>query len=374
MTFWDTANVYGDAGPGGFGANERLLGQVLADHRDEVTLATKMGIEGIAPGGAIRFRLDGSPENVRRRCEESLERLGTDHIDLYYLHRVDPDTPIEDTIGAMGDLVQAGKVRYVGVSEVTAEQLERAAAVHPITAVQSEWSLWTRDIEPEVLPAARRLGVGIVPFSPLGRGFFTGTLSGQTFEGADSRGRMPRFTDENRSANEAIVAVIAEVAEAHGVLPGQVALAWVHAQGDGRRTDPGHQAGRLPRAERRRARRHADRRRAVPAGRAGRAGGWVPATNGCWVGVGSGGSRSWHRVGRPGRRPLPAPTGDAVSRAAAPSVVALRMPAPRRAFSGAGTGRRPGPPTHRPRSRLHGWGGRRARQPCGLPRRRLLRR
>ena len=232
VTFWDTANVYGDAGPGGFGANERLLSQVLSEHRDEVTLATKMGIEGIEPGGAIRFRLDGSPDNVRRRCDESLERLGTDHIDLYYLHRVDPDTPIEETIGAMGDLVQAGKVRYVGVSEVTAEQLERAAAVHPITAVQSEWSLWTRDIEPEVLPTARRLGVGIVPFSPLGRGFFTGTLSGQTFEGADSRGRMPRFTDENRPANEAILAVIAEVAEAHGVLPGQVALAWVHAQGD----------------------------------------------------------------------------------------------------------------------------------------------
>jgi aryl-alcohol dehydrogenase-like predicted oxidoreductase len=231
VTFWDTANVYGDAGPGGFGANERLLAQVLADHRDQVTLATKMGIEGIQPDGAIGFRLDGSPENVRRRCDESLERLGTDHIDLYYLHRVDPETPIEDTVGAMGDLVQAGKVRYVGVSEVTAEQLERAHGAHPITAVQSEWSLWTRDIEPEVLPTARRLGVGIVPFSPLGRGFFTGTLSGQTFEGADLRGRLPRFTDENRTANEAIVAVVAEVAEAHGALPGQVALAWVHAQG-----------------------------------------------------------------------------------------------------------------------------------------------
>jgi len=232
VTFWDTANVYGDTGPGGFGANERLLGQVLADRRDEVTVATKMGIEGIQPDGAIRFRLDGSPDNVRRRCEESLARLGTEHIDLYYLHRVDPETPIEETIGAMGELVQAGKVRYIGVSEVTAEQLERAHAVHPITAVQSEWSLWTRDIEPEVLPTARRLGVGLVPFSPLGRGFLTGALSGRSFAGGDSRARMPRFSDDNLAANEAIVAQVAAVAEAHGVLPGQVALAWVQQQGD----------------------------------------------------------------------------------------------------------------------------------------------
>ncbi len=232
VTFWDTANVYGDAGPGGFGANERLLSQVLAEHRDEVTLATKMGIDGIARSGQVRFELDARPETVRRRCEESLERLGTDRIDLYYLHRVDPETPIEETIGAMGELVAAGKVRYVGVSEVTAEQLERAHATHPVTAVQSEWSIWTRDIEPEVLPTARRLGVGIVPFSPLGRGFFTGALAGKAFEGQDSRGRMPRFTDENRAANEAIVDEIKAVADAHGCLPGQVALAWVQQQGD----------------------------------------------------------------------------------------------------------------------------------------------
>jgi aryl-alcohol dehydrogenase-like predicted oxidoreductase len=232
VTLWDTANVYGDAGPDGFGANEKLLAKVLADHRDEVTLATKMGIEGIVPDGPVRFAIDGSPESVHRRCDESLARLGTDHIDLYYLHRVDPDTPIEESIGAMGELVQAGKVRYVGVSEVTAEQLERAHAVHPLTAVQSEWSLWTRDIEPEVLPTARRLGIGIVPFSPLGRGFFTGALAGQSFSAGDSRARMPRFTDENLAANEAVVAVIKEVAEAHGALPGQVALAWVQQQGD----------------------------------------------------------------------------------------------------------------------------------------------
>jgi len=232
VTFWDTANVYGDSGPGGFGANERLLSQVLADRRDEVTVATKMGIEGIAPEGAVRFRLDGSPDNVRRRCEESLERLGTDRIDLYYLHRVDPETPIEETIGAMGELVAAGKVRYVGVSEVTADQLERAHATHPVTAVQSEWSLWTRDLEAEVVPTARRLGVGLVPFSPLGRGFLTGALSGRSFDGGDSRSRMPRFTDENLAVNEAIVAEVTAVAEAHGVRPGQVALAWVHAQGE----------------------------------------------------------------------------------------------------------------------------------------------
>ncbi|GAB3243153.1 aldo/keto reductase [Nocardioides dilutus] len=232
VTFWDTANVYGDAGPGGFGANEQLLGKVLSDRRDEVTLATKMGIEGIQPEGRIRFRLDGSPDNVRRRCEESLERLGTDHIDLYYLHRVDPETPIEETIGAMGDLVQAGKVRYVGVSEVTAAELERAHAAHPLTALQSEWSLWTRDLEAEVVPTARRLGIGIVPFSPLGRGFLTGALAGRSFEGGDSRARMPRFSDDNLAANEAIVAEIAAVADAHGALPGQVALAWVQQQGD----------------------------------------------------------------------------------------------------------------------------------------------
>ena len=232
VTFWDTANVYGDAGPGGFGANERLLATVLAEHRDEVTLATKMGINGINREGGIRFSLGATPDDVRRRCEESLERLGTDHIDLYYLHRVDPDTPIEDTIGAMGELVQAGKVRYVGVSEVTAEQLERAHATHPITALQSEWSLWTRDLEVDVVPTARRLGIGLVPFSPLGRGFLTGALTGRSFAGADSRARMPRFSEENVAANQAIVAVVEEVAAARGVRPGQVALAWVQQQGE----------------------------------------------------------------------------------------------------------------------------------------------
>jgi len=236
VTFWDTANVYGDAGPGGFGANERLLATVLADHRDEVTIATKMGIAGIDTTGDTstgrRFALSATPDDVRRRCEESLERLGTDRIDLYYLHRVDPQTPIEETIGAMAELVTAGKVRYVGVSEVTAEELERAHSTHPISALQSEWSLWTRELEADVVPTARRLGIGLVPFSPLGRGFLTGALAGQSFGQGDGRARMPRFIDENRTANEAIVAEVAAVAEARGALPGQVALAWVQQQGD----------------------------------------------------------------------------------------------------------------------------------------------
>jgi aryl-alcohol dehydrogenase-like predicted oxidoreductase len=231
VRFWDTANVYGDAGPGGFGANERLLGRVLADHRDEVTLATKTGIQGIEPEGPVRFRLSGRPEDVVASCEASLERLGTDRIDLFYLHRVDPDVPIEETIGAMAGLVEAGKVRHLGVSETTADQLARACATAPVAAVQSEWSLWTRDIEPEVLPVAREHGVGIVPFSPLGRGFLTGTLSAG-FTGADSRARMPRFSEENFDANQALVAVVQEIAAEHGAKPGQVALAWVLAQGD----------------------------------------------------------------------------------------------------------------------------------------------
>jgi aryl-alcohol dehydrogenase-like predicted oxidoreductase len=236
VTFWDTANVYGATGPGGFGANETLLSQVLADHRDEVTLATKMGIGGINPEADAstgkRFTLSATPDEVRRRCDESLARLGTDRIDLYYLHRVDPDTPIEESIGAMAELVEAGKVRHVGVSEVTAEELERAHATHPITALQSEWSLWTRGLEADVVPTARRLGIGLVPFSPLGRGFLTGALAGHTFADGDVRGTLARFTGDNRTANEAVVDEVAAVAQAHDVLPGQVALAWVQQQGD----------------------------------------------------------------------------------------------------------------------------------------------
>jgi len=235
VTFWDTANVYGATAPEGFGANERLLAQVLAEHRDEVTLATKMGIGGIntaeAASSGRRFTLSATPAEVRSRCDESLARLGTDRIDLYYLHRVDPDTPIEESIGAMAELVQAGKVRHVGVSEVTAEELERAHTTYPISALQSEWSLWTRGLEAEVVPTARRLGIGLVPFSPLGRGFLTGALAGHSFAAGDVRGSLARFTGDNRTANEAIVDEVAAVAEAHGALPAQVALAWVLAQG-----------------------------------------------------------------------------------------------------------------------------------------------
>jgi len=231
VTFWDTADVYGATGPGGFGANETLLAQVLAEHRDDVVLATKTGLRGVAADGPMRFEMSASPDDVRRACDESLRRLGTDHIDLYYLHRVDPQTPIEETVGAMAALVEAGKVAYLGLSEVTADELTRAHAVHPITAVQSEYSLWTRGIEAEVLPAARDLGVAIVPFSPLGRGFLTGSLTSTAgFESADSRGRMPRFTADNLAANQAIVEEVTAVAAEHDVLPGQVALAWVHAQ------------------------------------------------------------------------------------------------------------------------------------------------
>jgi aryl-alcohol dehydrogenase-like predicted oxidoreductase len=175
--------------------------------------------------------LSATPEEVRRRCDESLARLGTDRIDLYYLHRVDPATPIEDSIGAMAELVQAGKVRHVGVSEVSAEELERAHATYPITALQSEWSLWTRGLEADVVPTARRLGIGRVPFSPLGRGFLTGALVGHAFADTDVRGTLARFTGDNRTANEAVVDEVAAVAEAHDVRPAQVALAWVHAQG-----------------------------------------------------------------------------------------------------------------------------------------------
>jgi aryl-alcohol dehydrogenase-like predicted oxidoreductase len=235
VTFWDTANAYGATGPDGFGANETLLARVLADHRDEVTLATKVGIAAINPAEPVstgrRFTLSATPDEVRRRCDESLARLGTDRIDLYYLHRVDPTTPIEESIGALGELVQAGKVRHVGVSEVTAEELERAHATYPITALQSEWSLWTRGLEEDVVPTARRLGIGLVPFSPLGHGFLAGALAGHTFGEGDVRGTLARFTGDNRSANEAIVDEIAAVAGAHDALPAQVALAWVHAQG-----------------------------------------------------------------------------------------------------------------------------------------------
>ncbi|GAB3688294.1 aldo/keto reductase [Actinocorallia lasiicapitis] len=233
VTLFDTANVYGATGIYGFGANEKLLGYALKDRRDEVQIATKVGIQDIDPEQKAKFRLGADPAYVKQAAEESLRRLRTDHIDLYYLHRVDPRTPIEDTIGAMAELVAEGKVRYLGVSETTAQELERAHAVHPISAIQSEYSLWTRGIEESVLPTARALGIGVVPFAPLGRGFLTGTVStGTAFAADDFRAGNPRFAAGNLDANQALVEVVREVAAAHDVLPGQVALAWVHAQGD----------------------------------------------------------------------------------------------------------------------------------------------
>ncbi|MEO5876120.1 MAG: aldo/keto reductase [Streptosporangiaceae bacterium] len=231
VTLLDTSDVYGTTGIYGFGANEKLLGFALDKRRDEFTLATKVGIQDIAPTGK-GFVLGASADYIKQACEASLRRLRTDRIDLYYLHRVDPKTPIEVSVDAMADLVREGKVRHLGLSEVTADQLERAHAVHPIRALQSEYSLWTRGIEETVLPAARRLGVGIVPFSPLGRGFLTGTLNAADFEEGDFRRSNPRFAEEAMAANQAIVDVVREIAAGRGVLPGQIALAWVHSRGE----------------------------------------------------------------------------------------------------------------------------------------------
>ncbi|MPQ99877.1 aldo/keto reductase [Modestobacter sp. I12A-02628] len=228
-TFLDTADVYGS------GHNEELVGEAIAGRRDEVQLATKFSLTH-ADGG---MRIDGRPENVLACAEASLRRLGVDVIDLYYQHRVDPQVPIEDTVGAMAELVTAGKVRHLGLSEASAESLRRAAAVHPITALQSEWSLWTRDLEtpgadggPSVLEVARELGIGIVPFSPLGRGFLTGAIrSPEDFGADDFRRGHPRFTGDAFTANLRLVDAVRALAGEKGVAPGQLALAWVLAQG-----------------------------------------------------------------------------------------------------------------------------------------------
>jgi aryl-alcohol dehydrogenase-like predicted oxidoreductase len=224
VTFFDTADVYGPH------TNEELVGRGLAGHRDEVVLATKFGITKDDLGTRS---IDGRPEYARAACEGSLRRLGVEHIDLYYLHRVDPSVPIEETIGAMADLVAAGKVRHLGVSECSAATLRRAVAVHPIAALQSEWSLWSRDLEDELLPTCRELGVGVVPFSPLGRGFLTGQITSPSDFGADDfRRDLPRFQGENFERNLDLVAKVRQLAEARGVTAGQLALAWVQAQGD----------------------------------------------------------------------------------------------------------------------------------------------
>lgn len=225
VTFFDTAEVYGPH------RNERLLGRALKPHRDRLVIATKFGFTynpARRDFGEITGT-DGSPANARRVAEASLKRLDTDVIDLYYLHRADPAVPIEETVGAMADLVAEGKVRAIGLSEVSADTLRRAHAVHPITALQSEYSLWTRDVETNgVLAACRDLGVSFVPFSPLGRGFLTGQV---TMGEGDFREGLPRFQPKNAEANRKLVAVIEQIATAKGATAAQVALAWVLAQG-----------------------------------------------------------------------------------------------------------------------------------------------
>ena len=226
VTFLDTAELYGPHD------NEELLGRALAGRRDEVVIATKFGVRPNADGPAGR-RLDGTPENVRQSIEGSLKRLGTDHVDLYYQHRIDPETPIEETVGALAELVDEGKVRYVGLSEAAPETIRAAHAVHPIAAVQSEYSLFSRDIEDDVLPTVRELGIGLVAYSPLGRGYLSGRFSSaDELDADDWRRTQPRFQGENAERNIALAGKVAELAAEKGIPPAQLALAWVLAQGD----------------------------------------------------------------------------------------------------------------------------------------------
>ncbi len=223
VTFFDTANAYGQ------GHNERLVGRVLGPHRDRAVIATKFGIAGRQDG---KMLVDGSPAAARRCCDESLERLGIDTIDLYYLHRVDKAVPIEDSVGAMAELVAAGKVRYLGLSEASPATIRRAHATHPITALQSEWSLFERTPEVTVLPTLRELGIGFVPFSPLGRALLTGQVkTADEFGPDDFRRHNPRFQGENFDRNLELVTRVQEMAAAKGCTPGQLALAWLLAQG-----------------------------------------------------------------------------------------------------------------------------------------------
>jgi aryl-alcohol dehydrogenase-like predicted oxidoreductase len=225
VTFLDTADMYG------WGANERLVGKAIADRRDQVVLATKFGnMRG--PAGEF-LGISGKPDYVRSACEASLERLGVDTIDLYYQHRVDLETPIEDTVGAMAELVQEGKVRYLGLSEAAPDTIRRAHAVHPISALQSEYSLWSRELEEDVLPTVRELGIGFVAYSPLGRGFLTGRIrSVDSLDERDFRRRGPRFQEENLEHNLELVAVVEALAAEKGVKASQIALAWVLSRGD----------------------------------------------------------------------------------------------------------------------------------------------
>jgi aryl-alcohol dehydrogenase-like predicted oxidoreductase len=226
VNFLDTSDRYGPH------TNERLVGRAIAGRRDEVVVATKFGIVH-DPADPMARPVNGRPEYVKAACDESLGRLGIDHIDLYYQHRVDPNVPIEDTVAAMAELVTAGKVRYLGLSEAAPATIRRAHAVHPITALQTEYSIWTRDpAESEILPTTRALGIGFVAYSPLGRGFLTGTFRRLAdFAADDFRTHLPRLQGENLDANLAVVERVERVAAAHGATPAQVALAWVLAQG-----------------------------------------------------------------------------------------------------------------------------------------------
>lgn len=224
VNFLDTADMYG------VGANEQLIGKAIKGKRDKVVIATKFGNMRGANGEFLG--VNGKPDYVRKCCDQSLMRLGVDVIDLYYQHRVDPNTPIEDTVGAMAELVRAGKVRYLGLSEAAAKTIERAHKVHPITALQTEYSLWSRDVEEEILPAIRRLGIGLVPYSPLGRGFLTSRFKTTDDLAANDYRRMtPRFQGENFENNLGLLGAIEALATDKGVKPAQVALAWVLAQG-----------------------------------------------------------------------------------------------------------------------------------------------
>ncbi len=226
--FLDTSDMYGPY------TNEELVGRAIAGRRSEVFLATKFGISWVAreDGGVPVRHIDGSPDYVRRACEGSLARLGVDHIDLYYQHRVDPRTPIEETVGAMAELVRAGKVRHLGLSEASAATIRRAHAVHPIAAVQTEYSLWTRDVEAEILPTLDELGIALVAYSPLGRGFLAGRFSSSDeLDEGDFRRYGPRFTGENGDRNRLLAGRVRELASEKGVTPGQLALAWVLSRG-----------------------------------------------------------------------------------------------------------------------------------------------
>jgi len=225
VNVFDTADIYGPF------ANEQLVGRAIRGHRDEVVLATKFG--NVRDPDGTRLGIRGDRSYVLEACDASLQRLGTDHIDLYYQHRVDPDTPIEETVGAMAELVEQGKVRHIGLSEAAPETIRRAHAVHPITALQTEYSLWTRDPEDEILPTVRELGIGFVAYSPLGRGFLSGRFrSPDDLPEDDFRRSNPRFQGENFDRNLALVERVEELATEKDCMPGQLALAWVVAQGD----------------------------------------------------------------------------------------------------------------------------------------------